>query len=476
MNESKTTINEMNESKTSGKIKARVSRLWEVPNPYAKDQLICIDMVLIDEEGGYVHATIYGNSLIERFRSRLTEGDVYVLNHFAIESNKSPYRVVSDSKIMLKFQFSTRIKKIASGSSVIPRHGFDFVSFNTLEQRRLKPEVLTDVYGFLVSESVEKDSTAIEIRDKSENIIKLKLWKQFIVAYNKQMKGYRGQSHIIIVVTSTLVKGYNTASMKLDTSSSSKVYINLDFPEINELKSLLREKKEEIFLSTSSSQNSDILKKDISTIINHCKLPYEKNEICFCQATVKEVMGELPWYNPSCPDCNRKPKTVSKGFFYGYCTKPVEKPLTVYRLELLVEDASGITIFTMFNDEAKRMVGQDANTLFDSHPEQDPSSEDYDFIPSLLRNTFEDKTFVFKVKIDRFNHHNIKKNKQTFVVMKVIESISSEDSNTDKGAQKTTHKRQLEYISSDDEVSSTSTVTITRKKRKVQQVQDEKEG
>ncbi|XP_074301640.1 replication protein A 70 kDa DNA-binding subunit E-like [Silene latifolia] len=144
---SNSTINELNERKTSGKIKARVSRLWEVTNPYVAGQLICIDMVLIDEEGGYVHAAIYGNSLIERFRSSLTEGDVYVMNHFAIEPNKSPYRVVSDSKIMLKFQFSTYIKKITSESCTIPRHRFDFVSFKTLEQLRLKPEVLT---GWLV--------------------------------------------------------------------------------------------------------------------------------------------------------------------------------------------------------------------------------------------------------------------------------------------------------------------------------------
>ncbi|XP_074318631.1 uncharacterized protein LOC141655450 [Silene latifolia] len=159
--------------------------------------------------GGYVHASIYGNTLIDRFRSRLTEGDVYVMNHFGIEVNKSPYRVVSESKIMLKFQFNTYIKKITSESSTISRHRFDFVLFSTLEQRRLKPDVLTDVYGILVNESVEKDSTAIEIRDKSGNIIKLKLWRQFSVDFNEQIKEYRGQPNIIVVVTSTLVKGYN---------------------------------------------------------------------------------------------------------------------------------------------------------------------------------------------------------------------------------------------------------------------------
>ncbi|XP_074291254.1 uncharacterized protein LOC141618029 [Silene latifolia] len=399
------TINELNESKKSGKIKACVSRIWEVPNPYAPGQLICIDMVLIDEEGGYVHASIYGNTLIDRIRSRLTEGDVYVMNHFGIEANKSAYRVVSESKVMLKFQFNTYIKKITSESSTIPRH--------------------------------------------SGNIIKLKLWRQFSVDFNEQIKEYR-------------------ATMKLDTSSSSKVYINLDFPEVNELKSLLRENREEIFVRSVSSQGSNILKKDISTIINHCKLPYEKNEICYCQATVKEVMGELPWYNPSCPDCNRKPKTVSKGFFCEYCNKPVENLLTVYRLELLVEDVSGTTILTMFNDEAKKMIGQEATTLFDSHPEQDPSSEDYDYIPSLLRNTFEDKTFVFKVKIDKFNHQNRKNKKQTFAVMKVLDNNSNEELNMDKTAKIPTHKRQLEYISSDDEGLSTSKSMSNCKNRKVQ--------
>ncbi|XP_074296591.1 uncharacterized protein LOC141626903 [Silene latifolia] len=113
-------------------------------NPYVPDQLICIDMVLIDEEGSCVHATTCGNSLIERFRSILTEGDVYVMNYFAIESNKSPYRVVRSFSLTLTLR-----RLITSESSIIPRHRIDFVSFNTLEQRRLKLEVLIDYLTLL---------------------------------------------------------------------------------------------------------------------------------------------------------------------------------------------------------------------------------------------------------------------------------------------------------------------------------------
>ncbi|KAH9625263.1 hypothetical protein KSS87_022173 [Heliosperma pusillum] len=108
------TINEMNETKKKGQIKVRVSRLWEVQNHRANNGLICVDMILIDEEGEYAHATI-NSDLAPTFLLDLIEGDVYVMNNFDIVPNKHVYRV----------------------------HKFDFVPFGMLEQCRLKPAVLT---------------------------------------------------------------------------------------------------------------------------------------------------------------------------------------------------------------------------------------------------------------------------------------------------------------------------------------------
>ncbi|KAK9682349.1 hypothetical protein RND81_10G067100 [Saponaria officinalis] len=106
------------------------------------DSLICVDMVLIDEEGGYVHATIKGD-FADKLRSKLTEGGVYIFSNFAIELNKSMYRVVSDSKIMIKFFYNTYIKAVKEEDYAIPKHKFDFSPYPTLEQRRLKFDVLS---------------------------------------------------------------------------------------------------------------------------------------------------------------------------------------------------------------------------------------------------------------------------------------------------------------------------------------------
>ncbi|KAK9725261.1 hypothetical protein RND81_05G132500 [Saponaria officinalis] len=249
------------------KIKVRVSRLWEVRNYKNHDSLICVDMVLIDEEGGYVHATIKGD-FADKFRSKLTEGGVYIFGNFAIEPNKSMYLVVSDNKIMIRFFYNTYIKAVKEEDYVISKHKFDFSPYPTLEHRHLKFDFLSDVYGVLLNETKEGNATSIEIQDASEK--------------NNE-----------IIVGNVEVGDDNDMFAK---------------------------------------------KKDILTIINHCKEPYEKDLYCYCLAEVKEVMSELPWYNPSCPDCNKKLKKGIHDFFCEKCNKSIINPTLVYRLELLVED------------------------------------------------------------------------------------------------------------------------------------------
>ncbi|KAK9671843.1 hypothetical protein RND81_12G058300 [Saponaria officinalis] len=263
------------------------------------------------------------------------------------------YRVVSDSKIMIRFFYNTYIKAVKEEDYVIPKHKFDFSPYPTLEHRRLKFDVLSDVYGVLLNETKEGNATSIEIQDASENRIKLKLWGQCSTIYNQQKANLGDECKLFfIVVTSTL------------------------------------------------------------------------DLYCYCLAEVKEVMSELPWYNPSCPDCNKKPKKGIHDFFCEKCNKSIINPTLVYRLELLVEDSTGTIILTMFNDEVKKMTKQEANTLYDAHAEQDDNDEDYNPVPSLLQNVFEGKIFAFKLKIDSFNHDN--RRKQTFTIVKVLDKMSLE--------------------------------------------------
>ncbi|KAK9669077.1 hypothetical protein RND81_13G107500 [Saponaria officinalis] len=99
-------------------------------------------MVLIDEEGDYVYATI-SNSFWDRFRLKIMDGKVHIIKKFEIVPNKTDYRVVSDSKIMIKFFFNTFAKSFEKDDTNIPIHKFDFIHYHNLDHRRENHSILT---------------------------------------------------------------------------------------------------------------------------------------------------------------------------------------------------------------------------------------------------------------------------------------------------------------------------------------------
>ncbi|KAK9756946.1 hypothetical protein RND81_01G131900 [Saponaria officinalis] len=154
-------------------------------------------MVLIDEEGEYIHGTLPGYNT-SRIRQKLVEGKIYVFKNFEVLPNKQEYRIVSDSKIMISLQFDTFVK-VVNEESTIPKHRFDFVPFHNLDNRRDNFSVLSgmlissyyiiylksifsliklnlisffllslsiDLYGIVVNEIGEQSDLRIEIEDQ----------------------------------------------------------------------------------------------------------------------------------------------------------------------------------------------------------------------------------------------------------------------------------------------------------------------
>ncbi|XP_074303822.1 uncharacterized protein LOC141638317 [Silene latifolia] len=126
------------------KIEVRVTRLCKVHNPNNKAELLYVSMVLIDEEGGYVQATIPGY-FWKRFQPKIFDGKIHILKNFEVIANRSMYRVVSDNKIMLKFFYSTFAKAMALEDSTIPIYRFDFIPYDNLDQRRDNHYILTGI-------------------------------------------------------------------------------------------------------------------------------------------------------------------------------------------------------------------------------------------------------------------------------------------------------------------------------------------
>ncbi|KAH9619557.1 hypothetical protein KSS87_009883 [Heliosperma pusillum] len=145
---------------------------------------------------------------------------------------------------------------------------------------------------------------------------------------------------------------------------------------------------------------------------------------------VKDIAMEKPWHYQSCFGCTSKPqqKNPSKKDFVLWCNtckKTSETQTIRYRIELKAQDSLTSTTFVLFDKEAKRIVGQDALSLYDSQPIEDEDDEDCSHVHDLLYNTFVGKEFQFKVKVTKADHSLSKK--KSFNIVDISENKNEDD-------------------------------------------------
>ncbi|GKV46009.1 hypothetical protein SLEP1_g53032 [Rubroshorea leprosula] len=111
------------------------------------------------------------------------------------------------------------------------------------------------------------------------------------------------------------------------------------------------------------------------------------------------------------------------------CAKKVEYPVPRYRLELVVGDNTGETIFVLFDDVAFGLIQLSATEIIDKHIVND--DEEYQLPPALLNLI--DTTHVFQLKVSSFSKAG---GVESFMVNKMVtdskkhENTSSNDNAT----------------------------------------------
>ncbi|VFQ88092.1 unnamed protein product [Cuscuta campestris] len=180
-------------------ITARVSRLWDVYSLKDNKELMSTDMVLIDRQGSYIHASIKGN-FSHLYQKQIAEGSVYYIKNFSVVPNKTRYCVVGDNKVMIQFYATTVVKSVSEDSlgiptSAIPKHRFDLLDFDKVESRMGADYILTDVVGQVCCEGevTNKNSRGnsvsslmLELHDLRDEKIRLTLWGENVDNYMKQ--------------------------------------------------------------------------------------------------------------------------------------------------------------------------------------------------------------------------------------------------------------------------------------------------
>jgi replication factor A1 len=118
-----TKLNDIDSDKASYNVRVKILRLWEVSDFNRANSPFSIEMVLMDSEGGRIHATIK-KTLIYKFKDSLVEGNVYGFDNVGVSTNGGAYRS-THHRYKLNFQFSSMVQKLSNVD--IKGSGFNFV-------------------------------------------------------------------------------------------------------------------------------------------------------------------------------------------------------------------------------------------------------------------------------------------------------------------------------------------------------------
>ncbi|XP_058725476.1 uncharacterized protein LOC131596750 [Vicia villosa] len=116
---------EITPAKESWDVVVRVIRLWFVPDMNSKQKYYAMEMILMDEKGGKIQASVR-KVLLYRFDNKVREGNVYNFKHFGVATNTGAYRTIKH-QFKLSLQNSTVVTEF--GADLITFSPYSFVSF-----------------------------------------------------------------------------------------------------------------------------------------------------------------------------------------------------------------------------------------------------------------------------------------------------------------------------------------------------------
>ncbi|XP_074298131.1 replication protein A 70 kDa DNA-binding subunit D-like isoform X1 [Silene latifolia] len=162
--------------------------------------------------------------------------------------------------------------------------------------------------------------------------------------------------------------------MYLSTTLASKVYFNLQMPEVEEFNSCLSDGPIKVLEIPKKGVDASVViakKKTIREILIEANSNFEQNLTFYYLATIKGFSNKNGWNFHACARHKTSAKAAGTKFWCQKCMLIIDDPVIRYRLEAEVEDETGSTKFIIFDDEAQEILGMIAQQLHDMEEAND---------------------------------------------------------------------------------------------------------
>ncbi|CAL9225761.1 unnamed protein product [Arabidopsis halleri] len=398
-------------------IRVRIIRLWR---GFKKDTGSAIEMVLVDEKGTRIHATV-DDKLMTKYQSLLKEDGSVTIDTFQLINNSQDYRT---SPITFKVNFYRTTLVVPYDDFPVDPPEKYFVEFSQILSGVVDHKILIDVIGRIASVGALDDimirgkpntKLDIELQDTTGMRLTCTLWGK----YADQVKTYadlNSNSTIICVLRLAQIKEFRGVWSISNAYSATKILLDPQIMVAEDFRTKIQTGDNEPIIVYDRTNTHVVptvslhdefflsnIRKDIHGIVTATE-----NITCVTVATVDAIDDPYRWCYLCCKVCSKtvQPYPQKEGYVgppsydYEKCGKVVTNVVARYRLMLRVSHDLVETRFLLFDGMAEILLNKSAQTLLDEIPEDDPR-----VLPSVLLDLV-GKKMLFKIRIGPDNKQN----------------------------------------------------------------------
>lgn len=289
----------------------RVVRLWFEPDNYANQKFFAMEMVLMDEKGDKIQATVRKN-LMTRFENKIREGTVYNIRSFGVAANSGAFRTTKH-QFKLNLQNGTVVREVGTG--LITVSPYSFVSFPEIVGN-IDKDYLIDVVGILSGVGRERAyernrvTTKFKVIELESNGMRLEctLFGPYVDDLDAYLQsGYT--KNVVVLAQYLKVKMFNGKVQLQNAMNCTELLFNPDIPKVIDfvknannigsptqplsyMKDASEMTLEEEFLNLSQRKTIEELKD--------CR----NDMVCVVLGTIKHVVGGNDFWYAACV-CNK---------------------------------------------------------------------------------------------------------------------------------------------------------------------------
>ncbi|KAI3728253.1 hypothetical protein L6452_16886 [Arctium lappa] len=395
-------------------IKARVTAKAELRrynNAKGDGKVFSFD--LLDSDGGEIRTTCF-NAVADEFYNQVEVGKVYYISKGSVKpAQKAFNHLKNDHEIML--DSTSTIQPCIDDDTSIPQQQFHFRSIAEIEG--LDNNSILDIIGVVSSitpsssimrkNGTETQKRTLQLKDMSGRSIEVTLWGNFCSAEGQTLQQVCDSGVFpVLAVKSARVNEFNGKSV--GTISTSQLLIEPDFPEASKLKAWfdsVGRNTPSVSLSKDTIARTDV-RKTISQIKDEKLGTSEKPDWIIVSATIW-LKNFDNFYYTACPimigdrQCNKKVTNNGDGKWRcDRCDQTVDQCDYRYILQFQIQDHTGITWVTAFQESGEEIMGISAKDLYYIKYEE----QDEERFTETIRNVLCSKyNFKLKVKEEIFN-------------------------------------------------------------------------